>query len=261
MTNRRKTSRPKAPRAGSHPATASAGGAYWLYGQHALAAALANSERRVRRLVATAAAAERLAGGGRNPEVLDRPALERLLPPGAVEQGAAALVEPLAPPALPALLDALPGEGRRVVLALDQVTDPQNVGAILRSAAAFGASAVLTTERNAAPESGALAKAASGGLEFVPYLREPNLVRALEACKAAGFWVAGLAGEAEAVLGRAEMPERTVLVLGAEGAGLRRLTRERCDYLVRLPTHGPLRDLNVSNAAAVALFSLLGDAP
>lgn len=235
---------------------------YWLFGQHAVQAALANPARRKLRLAGLATALERLQGAaaGIPCEPLDRERLAALLPPGAVEQGAALLVEPLIPPALPALLAALPATSRQVVVALDQVSDPQNAGAILRSAAAFGAAAVLTTSRNAAPESGALAKAASGGLELVPYLQEPNLARALDELKAAGFWTLGLAGEAEQVLGRTGLPERLVLVLGAEGSGLRRLTRARCDFLLRLPTHGPLRDLNVSNAAAVALYALLGDA-
>jgi 23S rRNA (guanosine2251-2'-O)-methyltransferase len=240
-------------------------GAYWLYGQHALQAALANPARRKLRLVGLPGQIERLSPPpGLALETVERERLGRLLPAGAVEQGAALLVEPLAPPALPALLASLPapvpGE-RQLVVALDQVTDPQNVGAIVRSAAAFGALAVLSTLRNAASEGGALAKAASGGLEAVPYLQEPNLARSLDELKAAGFWVVGLAGEAQTTLGRTELPERLALVLGAEGPGLRRLTRERCDFLVRLPTRGALRDLNVSNAAAVALYALLADAP
>jgi 23S rRNA (guanosine2251-2'-O)-methyltransferase len=258
-TTRTPPPRPK-PTAAARRGAAPPDGAYWLYGQHALEAALANPQRRKLRLVGLSAALESLRAA--HPEIpaetKERAELAALLPPGAVEQGAALLVEPLVPPALPALLARLPAEGRQLVVALDQVTDPQNVGAILRSAAAFGAAAVLTTTRNAAAESGALAKAASGGLELVPYLQEPNLARALDELKAAGFWTLGLAGEAERTLGRSELPERLVLVLGAEGPGLRRLTRERCDFLLRLPTRGALRHLNVSNAAAVALYALLG---
>ncbi len=252
----------RARTAGREAALASPPDTYWLYGQHALHAALTNPARRKLRLAGLPAALERLRAeaAGIPCEPLDRERLATLLPPGAVEQGAAVLVEPLVPPALPTLLASLPAMGRQIVVALDQVTDPQNAGAILRSAAAFGATAVLTTSRNAAAESGALAKAASGALELVPYLQEPNLARALDELKAAGFWTLGLAGEAEKVLGRTELPERLVLVLGAEGPGLRRLTRARCDFLLRLPTRGPLRDLNVSNAAAVALYALLGEA-
>src|SRR5690606_36885752 len=120
------------------------------------------------------------------------------------------------------------------LLALDQVTDPRNVGAILRSAAAFGAIGLIAPDRHAAPESGAPAKAASGGLELVPYLHAGNLAAALESAKKHGFWTVGLAGEASQALSEAELPDRLVLCLGAEGPGLRRLTRERCDFLVRL---------------------------
>lgn len=246
-------------------------GDIWLYGGHAVLAALANPRRRAMRLLATAESAARhgprlesLLGNrpdGPRPEIVGREDLAELLPEGAVHQGLALRAAPLPQPDLPDFLAGLPPAGpgaALVVVALDQITDPQNVGAILRSAAAFGAVAVIATRRHAAPESGALAKAASGALDHLAYLQVVNLARALDQLKAAGFWILGLAADAPAAIAAAEAGGRVVLALGAEGPGLRRLTRERCDLLVRLPTTGPIGQLNVSNAAAVALYELLG---
>lgn len=235
-----------------------------LYGSHAVRAALANPKRHCHRLLLTeeayrreGAALEKLGRNRVNPPSLER--VERqeldLLLPGAVHQGIAIDVAPLAAPALQDFLDQLP-PGPALLVLLDQVTDPHNVGAILRSAAVFGAAALITPERHAAPETGALAKAASGALERVPYLREVNLARCLDQLKEVGFWVLGFAGEAPQSLGSYDPPERVAICLGAEGSGLRRLTRERCDLLLSLPAAGDFRDLNVSNAAAVALYAL-----
>jgi 23S rRNA (guanosine2251-2'-O)-methyltransferase len=245
-----------------HPAT---DGTVWLYGTHAVLAALANPQRRLRRLVATPEATTGLDAGvgrarsaGREPpavERLDRGALQALLPQGAVHQGLAALAEPLPSPELDALCERWAAAADPVaVVVLDQVTDPHNVGAVLRSAAAFGAAAVVLTERHAAPESGALAKAASGALEHVPLVRVVNLARGLDRLKEAGFWCIGLDAAGRDPLDKAPLEGRLALVLGSEGGGLRRLTREGCDLLAHLPTRGPIRDLNVSNAAAVALY-------
>jgi len=235
-----------------------------LYGTHAVLAALANPARRCRRLLLTEEAQRRegpaLEGLARArgatlvPERIGREALDALLP-GAVHQGLALETDPLQPPFLEELLAGLP-EGPALLVLLDQVTDPHNVGAVLRSAAVFGAAAVVATERHAAAESGALAKAASGALERVPYLREVNLARSLDLLKQAGFWALGFASEARQPLAGYDPPERLALCLGAEGAGLRRLTRERCDLLLALPAAGDFRDLNVSNAAAIALYAL-----
>jgi 23S rRNA (guanosine2251-2'-O)-methyltransferase len=231
----------------------------WLYGLHAVEAALANPQRRHRRLIATAAAAEALAarpgGAGVAPEVVGREEIDRLLPAGAVHQGIALAADPLPEPDLGALLAALP-EDRGLVVVLDQVTDPHNVGAILRSAAAFGADAVLLPERHAPGATGVLAKAASGALDLIPVAHVVNLARALDDLKKARFWCVGLDSEADQTVADADLTGRVALVLGAEGAGLRRLTRERCDLLVRLPTQGRLASLNVSNAAAVALYEV-----
>ena len=263
------------------PSTGAAEAGIWLYGAHAVRAALTNPRRCCRRLLTTAEAGKRLGPAvleGEKPqksgfpvpviETVARERIERLLSVGAVHQGLALLAEPLPQPALQEFLapGRQPGIGneesgrRPVVVVLDQVTDPQNTGAVLRSAAAFGAAALITTRRHAPPESGALAKAASGALEHVPYLQVGNLARALETLKAAGFWSLGLSGEADRSLAEADPGGPLVLVLGAEGVGLRRLTAEACDVSARLPTRGPIDTLNVSNAAAVALYEVLGRA-
>ena len=248
-------------------------GQHWIYGIHAVSAALANPKRRLKRLLVTAQAAERLASqldrllDGRSEKLVaervSREQFAEILPEGAAHQGLALGAEPLEQPSLADLLrlwERPAGSGSpaaKVVLALDQVTDPQNVGAILRSASAFGAAAVLAPRHNAAPESAALVKAASGAFEHLPYVQVANLARALDNLKQADFRCFGLAAEAEATLAATEPGERLVLVLGGEERGLRRLTRERCDYLVRLPTGGPIGQLNVSAAAAVALYEIL----
>jgi 23S rRNA (guanosine2251-2'-O)-methyltransferase len=162
-------------------------------------------------------------------------------------------VEPLEDVWLDEILAGAPDEA--VLLVLDQVTDPHNVGAILRSAAAFGAIGIVTQDRHSPPESGALAKAASGALETVKWIRTVNLARALGDIAEAGFWRIGLTGDADATLKDALGPKRVALVLGAEGPGLRPNTREHCDSLARLPIIGAVESLNVSNAAAVALYA------
>ena len=190
--------------------------------------------------------------------VLDRFGLAALLPGGAVHQGWALEIEPLLAADLDDVLRAAEvREGRAIVVVLDQVTDPHNVGAVLRSAAAFGAAAVIVAEHGASPETGALAKAASGALDIVPLVRVVNLARALDRLKEAGFWCCGLDAEATEPLAALDLGRRAALVLGSEGGGLRRLVRERCDYLARLPTRPQLPSLNVSNAAAIALYELV----
>lgn len=262
-TRHRDAQQRRAPGRDSAPRGETSGGDYWLFGRHAVEAALANPSRRLKRLLLADTPDEELSRRlatlrlPLGPEVVGRAALEQVLPPGAVHQGLALRVEPLFQPSLHGFLAEL-RDRPAVVVALDHVTDPHNAGAILRSAAAFGAGAVLVTSDHAPPEGGTLAKAASGGLEVVPYIRETNLVRSLELMKQDGFWCYGLDEAGERLLSAAEAGARSVVVLGAEGEGLRRLTRQHCDLLVRLPTRPPIAALNVSNAAAVALYELLG---
>ncbi|HXZ01378.1 MAG TPA: 23S rRNA (guanosine(2251)-2'-O)-methyltransferase RlmB [Stellaceae bacterium] len=265
----RRPARPPPPAAARPPRAAPApprDRGPWLYGRHAVAAALANPARRVRRLVAlpdaadelralAAAAAAHLPPGV--PEVLDRRGFDLLLPQGAVHQGMALAAEPLPTRDIDDVLDGIAAAAApHIVVLLDQVTDPHNIGAVLRSAAAFGACAVVIPEHGAPPVTGALAKAASGALEAVPLLRVVNLARTLDRLKEAGFWCLGLEEGAGRTLAEVDPGSRIALVLGAEGSGLRRLTRERCDLLARLPTRGEPRSLNVSNAAAIALYEL-----
>ena len=225
-----------------------------FWGKHAVAAALDNPDRKVLRAWATREAA----GFMQFPKevqvtLADVADLGRLVPHDAPHQGVVIEVEPLEDAWIDEILAGAPE--RSVLLVLDQVTDPHNVGAILRSAAAFGAAGIVTQDRHSPPESGALAKAASGALERVPWVRVVNLARALEEIGDAGFWRIGLAGEAEMDLKDALGPPRVALVLGAEGPGMRQNTREHCDSVARLPISDAIESLNVSNAAAVALYA------
>jgi len=254
---------PAHPRSDRH---GNQGGTIWLYGTHPVTEVLRNKQRNIKRLVAISDSQKQHAaefaslismrGQPLVLEALDRHAFERLLPAGSVHQGVAALVTPLTPPDLFEICDDAEASGTSLLLILDQVTDPHNVGAILRSAAAFGARAVIVTERNAAAESGVLAKSASGALEHVPLIPVTNLARAMAQLKEAGFWCIGLGAEAAETLAEIDLSGRVALVLGAEGSGIRRLTRDNCDKLARLPTLGPIGQLNVSNAAAIAMYEV-----
>jgi len=236
------------------------GNTYWLYGLHSARAALANPRRKIRRAVLSERAQLELGAdldkagvpsvGAAAPDTISR-----LLPPGAVHQGVALLCEAL--PALD-LEDALAGAkpGPRIVAVLDQITDPHNEGAILRSAAAFGVAAVIVQDRHAPPESGALAKAASGALDLVPRVVVVNIARALEELGRLGFWRVALAADGDAALRDASPPGDVAVVAGAEGVGLRRLVRERCDTSAFIPMEGAMGSLNVSNAAAIAFYEL-----
>ena len=237
-----------------------------LYGLHPVSAALLNPERRLHRLMATDSGRTALdpvldqakARGITLPGLMpvDRADLDRMLPAGAVHQGVALDVAPLPEVGIEDICAEAESDPSAVVVVLDQVTDPHNVGAILRSASAFGAKAVVVTERHAPETTGVLAKSASGALEAVPLVRVTNLARALADLQQAGFWTVGLAESGDKTLAQCNLTGRSALVLGAEGSGLRRLTMERCDLIARLPTQGPVGSLNVSNAAAVALYEV-----
>ncbi len=226
----------------------------WIYGWHAVHAALDNPRRSAGRLVATPEAADRLRKElpASQPEILERGRLDDILPQAAVHQGIALFAPVLPETAIEDLLSETPPGA--IVVVLDQVTDPHNVGAVLRSAAAFGAIGVMVQDRSAPPSGGALTKSASGALDIVPLVRVTNLARALELLAEAGFWRIGFDGDAAKTLADAPLDGKIALVLGAEGGGLRRLTREACDHLVRIEAPGALQTLNVSNAAAIALY-------
>ena len=225
-----------------------------FWGKHAVAAALDNPERTVIRAWSTQDAAKLMNFPAEVPVTYaDVADLGRLVPNDAPHQGVVIEVAPLEDMWLADLLSEAPEKA--VLLVLDQVTDPHNVGAIMRSAAAFGAIGIVTQDRHSPIEGGVLAKAASGALERVPWARVVNLSRALEEIAEAGFWRIGLAGDANSDLKETLGPERVALVLGAEGPGMRQNVRDHCDALARLPISAAVESLNVSNAAAIALYA------
>jgi 23S rRNA (guanosine2251-2'-O)-methyltransferase len=238
-----------------------------LFGHHAVFAALANPNRHILAIWCTVDLLDRVAEvlsdrpddqtpAPPPPTVMEKADIDRKLPEGSVHQGLVIRVEPLPELAIEDLLERIGENPKATVVVLDQVTDPHNVGAILRSTAAFGAAGVIVQDRHAPPMTATLAKTASGAVDICPIVRVTNLARAMGQLKEAGFWCVGLAEETETDLADANLTGRTALVLGAEGDGLRRLTRETCDVLVRLPTQAPIHSLNVSAAAAIALYQI-----
>ena len=232
----------------------------WLFGLHAVRDALVNPAREKIRLVVTKNAldklAEAVAEAGIEPEVADPRRFDVPIDEGSVHQGAALEVRPLHWGRLDEV--CISGAGAPLVVLLDRVTDPHNVGAVLRSAEVFGARAVIAPRHHSAPETGALAKTASGALERQPYLKVTNLADAMGELKAMGFVLIGLDGDGDIELGAAmaKAGSRAVgLVLGAEGPGLRDRTRDTCDMIARIPFAGAFGSLNVSNAAAVGLYA------
>jgi 23S rRNA (guanosine2251-2'-O)-methyltransferase len=223
-----------------------------LYGWHTVTMALANPQRQIRKLTLTENAAKRLADENIEtrvtPEIVRPQEIDRLLSPDAVHQGLLAEADPLPSPDIEDLVQ----DG--MVLVLDQITDPHNVGAILRSAAAFAVKAIVTTARHSPEATGVLAKAASGALELVPMVTVQNLARALTTLNELGFQTVGLDSEGSADLSEVTLREPLALVLGAEGKGLRQLTRDTCSVVARLDVPGEIKSLNVSNAAVLSLY-------
>jgi rRNA methylases len=239
-------------RINQRPAPRDRDGPVILYGWHSVKAALENPARKLHRLLATENAARRLADSGTKLpaefELVRPETIAALVGPDAVHQGLLAEADPLPSPDI----DELASEG--IILVLDQITDPHNVGAILRSAAAFGVASVVTTLRHSPEATGVLAKAASGALEYVQMVTVPNLARAIDTLKDKNVFVVGLDSSGEFDLATAPLRAPLGLVLGAEGKGLRQLTRATCDLVARLALPGRLKSLNVSNAAALGLY-------
>jgi 23S rRNA (guanosine2251-2'-O)-methyltransferase len=252
-TRRHRRKRPAASRTRFRPAAPyAADGPAVLYGWHTVKAALENPARRIRRLLATENAVRRLADDGVllpvKPELVRPDIIDARLGPDAVHQGLLAEADPLHAPTIAELRP----DG--IVLVLDQITDPHNVGAILRSAAAFTVRAIVTTARHSPEATGVLAKSASGALELVPLVMVQNLARGMEELRQRGFLLIGLDSSGEADLADLAFRAPLALVLGAEGKGLRQLTKATCDRLARIDLPGAIKSLNVSNAAALALY-------
>jgi 23S rRNA (guanosine2251-2'-O)-methyltransferase len=253
-------SRPPAP---SRPAAAARAapptpGRQWLYGQHAVLAALANEDRPCYRLLATEAALPGVKAAanarGLGVEKVPPERIAQILPPDTPHQGLALSVGPLPEHSLDEL--GQDPDARSLLLALDQVSDPRNLGAILRTAAALGVEGVILPQRRSAELGGACAKAASGALDLLPLVEVVNLGRALQALKERGYWIVGLDAAGPATLEALDLPPRVVLVLGSEGEGLRRLVADGCDFLARLEIDPRMESLNVSVAAGIALYLL-----
>ncbi len=252
------------------PVKGAPGKTLWLYGVHAVIAALENPARVCHRLlvspraakahgdrIAAATATARAASAQRpDPETTDIQELDRILVDGTVHQGLVLLVDPLEAASLEDMLFQLDNKAPALIVVIDQGTDPQNIGAVIRSAAAFGATALLMQDRHAPEAIGSVAKVASGALERLPIIRVTNLARAIWQLKDAAFWCIGLDGEGDQDLDAIDVADRVALVLGAESKGLRRLTRETCDQLARIPISEGSGSLNLSNAAAIGLYAV-----
>lgn len=233
-----------------HPTPAA--GHYYLYGIHAVQAALENPKRVRRTLYISGNTQEKLRIPAKQPvQKVEAGILQAMLPPHAVHQGVALEVQALPQPSL----EEIAASGKALLM-LDQVSDPHNIGAILRSAAAFNAGGLIMQDKHAPKENATIAKTAAGGLESVPMVSVTNLARALEELQPLGYWSVGMDGSAEQTLDKLKLDAKTVLVMGAEGSGLRRLIAEKCDLLAKLPIHSQMESLNVSVAAGISLYAL-----
>lgn len=238
----------------------------WMHGRHPCLRALANPKRRVTRIIIKSgdpdldtAVAEAIVQSGKerpDPEYRDAREIDAMVSPDARHQGIAILTDPLPDLALEDILADCADQTNPVLVILDQATDPRNVGAVLRSAAAFDVTAVIVQDRHGPQETGVMAKAASGAMETTPLVRVTNIVRAMETIKDQGFWPIGLDGQTDQTIAALDTDGKCALVLGAEGSGLRRLVREACDHLAKIPISNQMESLNLSNAAAIALYEV-----
>ncbi len=231
----------------------------WIFGKHAVVAALESSKRIVFSLMLTKSAYDELKSAAMLPakaeiDIVDPSRITMIVGKDAVHQGYAALVSAIDKVDLKALIKRLEGKQRSIIIALDQLTDPHNVGAIIRSAVAFGADCLLTTKDNSAIDSPILAKSSSGGIEDIEISIVSNLVGALKQLSEAGYWVIGMDANTPNNVSKISEYQKVVIVMGSEGSGLRKLTTENCDLMVKIPMPGKMESLNVSNAAAIAMF-------
>lgn len=227
----------------------------WIYGTHPVTLALKNKRRPIKELWATKEAGSAINIPKNIPvRYVSRDQIDAVLGREAVHQGLALKCDPLPPYAVEDILEETKNDEKALIIILDQVTDPHNIGAVMRSAVAFHAKAVIVPDANAPEESGVLAKSASGALELIPLIRVTNLVRCMDQLKKAGFWCVGMDGYAKKTISEAKLPMKCALIMGSEGDGMRRLTAENCDYTVKLPMNPAIESLNVSNACAIALY-------
>ncbi len=228
-----------------------------LYGRHAVLAALANPKRKISKLLCTKENFEDVAAFDRvRPQIVEKKEIDKLLPAEAVHQGLALYCSRLENASLEEIIEIADGKEKCHVLILDQVTDPQNVGAIIRSAVAFNTVALIVQDKNSPLESGAMAKASAGMIEYLPIVRVTNISRAIEKLKDAGFWAVGMDGYATTTIDKLNKNGKTAFVMGSEGKGMRRLVEENCDISVKLPMSEKAESLNVATAAAIALYEI-----